>query len=246
MIDHYDWAGGREAMLRFGPDTGPVVVAALPLFEEANRTRAFMVTILRALAERGIASALPDLPGQGESLVPLHALSILKMQDAYASAVEVFDREGRRTYATSIRSGALLDALGLLFGRWHLAPVEGPQLLRELTRIKQAEIGSSPKLGDYWYLDSSLPEDTEDPPVEIAGSLLSIDLLTDLTVKTPFSKEDAPEIPHRTVRLESDPKPADLKVPGAPLWRRAEPDNDPALAALLADDIAAWVRACEN
>ena len=31
-------------MIRFGPDTGPVVVAALPLFEEANRTRAFMVT----------------------------------------------------------------------------------------------------------------------------------------------------------------------------------------------------------
>lgn len=246
MIDHYDWAGGREAMLRFGPDTGPIVVAALPLFEEANRTRAFMVTMLRALAERGIASALPDLPGQGESLVPLHALSILKMQDAYASAVEVFDREGRRTYAASIRSGALLDALGLLFGRWHFAPVEGPQLLRELTRIKQAEIGSSPKLGDYWYLDSSLPEDAEDPPVEIAGSLLSIDLLTDLTVKTPFSKSDAPEISHRTVRLDSDPKPADLKVPGAPLWRRAEPDNDPSLAALLADDIAAWVRACEG
>ncbi len=39
-------------MLRFGPADGLVVVAALPLFEEANRTRAFMVTILRALAER--------------------------------------------------------------------------------------------------------------------------------------------------------------------------------------------------
>ena len=42
-------------MLRFGPDTGPVVVVALPLFEEANRTRAFAVSILRALAARGIA-----------------------------------------------------------------------------------------------------------------------------------------------------------------------------------------------
>ncbi|RYD50253.1 MAG: hypothetical protein EOP60_12200, partial [Sphingomonadales bacterium] len=60
MIDHYDWAGGREAMLRFGPATGPVVIAALPLFEEANRTRTFVVTLLRALAERGIAGALPD------------------------------------------------------------------------------------------------------------------------------------------------------------------------------------------
>ena len=246
MIGHYDWAGGREAMLRFGPATGPVVVAALPLFEEANRTRAFVVTILRMLAERGVASALPDLPGQGESLVPLHALSILKMQDAYASAVEFFDREGRRTYAASIRSGALLDASSLLFGRWHFAPVEGPQLLRELTRIKQAEIAPSSKLGDCWYFDDSLPEDIEDPPVEIAGNRISTDILTELSVKTPFSRDDAPEIPHRIVRLESDPKLADWKVPGAPLWRRAEPDNDPALAALLADDIAAWVRACEG
>jgi hypothetical protein len=246
LIDHYDWAGGREAMLRFGPDTGPVVVAALPLFEEANRTRAFIVAILRALAERGIASALPDLPGQGESLVPLHALSILKIQDAYASAIDVFDREGRRAYAASIRSGALLDALGLMFGRWHFAPVEGPQLLRELTRIKQAEIGASPRLGECWFFDTSLPEDAEDPPVEIAGNLLSTDILTELMVKTPFSSEDAPEIAYRMVRLESDPRSADLKVPGAPLWRRAAPGNDPALAALLADDIAAWVRACEG
>jgi hypothetical protein len=133
-----------------------------------------------------------------------------------------------------------------MFGRWHFAPVEGPQLLRELTRIKQAEIGASSRLKDLWFFDGNLPEEAEDPPVEIAGNLISTDMLTELTVKTPFSKEDAPEIPHRTVRLESDPRPADLKVPGAPLWRRAEPDNDPALAALLADDIAAWVRACEG
>ncbi len=71
MIDHYDWPGGREAMLRFGPTNGPVMIVAPPLFEEANRTRAFVVTILRALAERGIASALPDLPGTGESLLDI-------------------------------------------------------------------------------------------------------------------------------------------------------------------------------
>src|SRR3954469_12418228 len=76
VIDHYDWAGGREAMLRFGPDTGPVVIAAMPLFEEANRTRAFIVTILRALAAQGIASALPDLPGTGESLIETEHASL--------------------------------------------------------------------------------------------------------------------------------------------------------------------------
>ena len=50
----------------------------------------------------------------------------------------------------------------------------------------------------------------------------------------------------RTVRLESDAKPADAKLPGSPLWRRAEPDNDIALAMALADDIAAWIRQCEG
>ena len=50
----------------------------------------------------------------------------------------------------------------------------------------------------------------------------------------------------RTVRLDTDPKPADRHVPGTPLWRRAEPDNDPALAAILADDIADWIAACEG
>src|SRR6187551_1263766 len=69
LNDQYDWPGGREAMLRFGPATGPVVIAVMPLFEEANRTRAFMVALLRALAERGVASVLPDLPGTGESLI---------------------------------------------------------------------------------------------------------------------------------------------------------------------------------
>lgn len=245
MIDHYDWPGGREAMLRFGPADGPVVVAALPLFEEANRTRAFVVTVLRMLAERGIAGALPDLPGMGESLVPLHQVTILEMQDAFGEAVLSIDRENRPTYAFGVRSGALLDALGLCFGRYHFAPVGGPQLLRELTRIKQAEMGGT-ALGELWYFDGGPPTEGEDPPVEVAGNLISTDILTDLGTREPFSREFAPDIPLRVVRLESDPRKADHKLPGAPLWRRAEPGNEPALAALLADDIAAWVRQCEG
>jgi hypothetical protein len=205
MIDHYDWPGGREAMLRFGPADGPVVVAALPLFEEANRTRAFVVTILRMLAERGIASALPDLPGTGESLVPTAEASIAAMREAFAAV--------RGDYTLAIRSGALLDA-GERRGRWHLAP-QGPELLRELSRIQH-----SGEAGDF------------------AGNVISRAMLSEIDYFRPARA--------RTVRFDSDPNPADLRLPGAPLWRRAEPDNDPALAALLADDIAAWVRRCEG
>lgn len=206
MIDHYDWPGGREAMLRFGPDTGPVIVAALPLFEEANRTRTFVVTLLRALAERGIASVLPDLPGQGESLVPTEAATIADMRAAFAAIPG--------DYTLAIRSGALLDA-GARNGRWHFAPQQGAELVRELNRLRQA--GGTADFG---------------------GNRLSPALLAELA--------DATSAEARVVRHESDAKAADLKVPGAPLWRRAEPDNDPALATLLADDIAAWVRACES
>lgn len=206
MIEYYDWPGGREAMLRFGPASGPVIVAALPLFEEANRTRTFVVTVLRALAERGIASVLPDLPGQGESMLPTEAATLAAMREAFAAVPG--------DYTLAIRSGALLDA-GVRKGRWHLAPQQGSELLRELNRLRQA--GGSEDFG---------------------GNRLGATLLAELA--------DAASAPARTVRHESDAKPADLKVPGAPLWRRAEPDNDPALAILLADDIAAWVHTCEG
>jgi hypothetical protein len=206
MIDHYDWEGGSEAMLRFGPADGPVVVAALPLFEEANRIRTFTVTMLRALAERGIAGVLPDLPGQGESLVPTEAATLANMRQAFAAIPG--------DYTIAIRSGALLDA-GDRSARWHLAPQQGAELLRELNRLRQA--GTA---GDF------------------GGNRLSPTLLAEL--------ENAASAEARVVRHESDARTADLKVPGAPLWRRAEPDNDPELAELLADDIAAWVRTCEG
>jgi len=212
VIESYDWAGGREAMLRFGPDTGPVIIAALPLFEEANRTRAFVVTILRALAERGIASALPDLPGQGESLVPTDRIAVANLRNAFADAARA---TARRAYSVGIRSGTLLDTSAILAGRWHFAPQTGPELLRELNRVRQTGDGS-----------------------DFAGNSLSPAFLAEL--------DNAGVEAARTIRLDSDPKDADARFTGAPLWRRAEPDNDPALAALLADDITAWVRACEG
>ncbi|GAA4763416.1 hypothetical protein GCM10023219_04740 [Stakelama sediminis] len=241
MIDHYDWSGGREAMLRFGPADGPVVVAALPLFEEANRTRTFMVRILRLLADRGIGSILPDLPGQGESVVPLESVTILTMQQAFAATMEHSERPA---YAVGIRSGALLDTYSLLDGRWHFAPQGGATLLRELTRIKQAETGKN--LSEYWYFDEDSSNNVGSSPVEIAGNRIAPDLLTDLSVKHPWDYSMSPDIPLRTVRLESDTKTADRHVAGAPLWRRSEPGDDPMLAAVLADDIADWVRSCEG
>lgn len=221
MIDHYDWAGGREAMLRFGPQTGPVVIAALPLFEEANRTRAFMVTILRALADHGIGSVLPDLPGQGESLVIWQDVTLDCWRDAFASAAHAV----KATHSTAFRSGALI-AHDLPC--WALAPQSGGEFARETRRLKLAGLPMGTKLPDDW-LDADR--------LEIAGNVLSGSLLKALTAASPPP-------PARTVRLEADARPADRKLAGRALWRSAEPDNDPLLAQTLADDIAQWVRAC--
>ncbi|WP_137898603.1 hypothetical protein [Sphingomonas sp. 2SG] len=214
-IDHYDWAGGREAMLRFGPDTGPLLVATLPLFEEANRTRTFTVTLLRALAARGIASVLPDVPGQGESLAPLTTLPRM------AEALAAIPAERRPTYAIGIRSGALLDTAAPRIARWHFAPQTGDELARLLLRTWRAAGNSAP------------PPD----PIEIAGNPIPQTLLASFGAAQPAPAD-------RVVRLITDPAEADHKIDAAPLWRRSEPGNDLALVEILADDIAAWLTRC--
>lgn len=231
-IDHYNWSGGREVLLRFGPDTGPVVILALPLFEEANRTRTFAVGLLRRLAERGIAGLLPDVPGQGESLVPVAGLSVPRMADALTALSHRCLANGRRAYAVGIRSGALLDTLAPCSGRWHLAPQDADSLLRDLHRTWRAAGNDGDREAMMYGADA----------VEIAGNVLSPNLLTSFSAAAPF---DQAGTPRRVVRLSSDPAPADRHVDAAPLWRCAEPGDDPALAELLADDIAAWIAACE-
>ncbi|MHA6719337.1 hypothetical protein ACX40Y_07765 [Sphingomonas sp. RS6] len=135
MIEPYDWARGREAMIRFGPATGPVVVAALPLFEEANRTRTLVATILRHLADRGIAGVIPDLPGTGDSLIPSERIDMTDLRAAFAAAART---AGKRAYSLAIRSGALLDGSVLVSHRWHFAPQGGAELRRALDRIRDA------------------------------------------------------------------------------------------------------------
>lgn len=232
-IDHYDWAGGREAMLRFGPDEGRVVVAALPLFEEANRVRAFTVTLLRALARRGIAGALPDLPGTGESLSPAATTTLAGMRAAYAAAVARVARGERQCYAVGIRSGALFDAGAAVAGRWHLAPQTGEALMREQLRIALLA-GAVPARSDIDVLTRA------ETTTMVAGHALTGAMATDLLVAT-FPEEAGPR---RTVRLDGDHRTADRHLSGPALWRRAEPDNDARLAETLADDIRSWAGSC--
>lgn len=234
-IDDYDWPGGRETMLRFGPEPGPTVLAAPPLFEEANRTRASLVAVLRRLAERGIASALPDLPGMGESLVATEDATLAAWRAAFAAAARTL---AGPVHVVAWRGGASIDAEADVASRWRLSPMSGAETMRELRRVQAASGGAL-----------------------FAGNRLSdaiiAELEADRLVTEPLSGEGRGPaatgpgpglrrggVSLRTVRLDTDPRDADIKLPGRPLWRAAEPGTDPALEAALADDIAEWIARC--
>lgn len=140
-IERYEWARGVEAMLRFGPREGPIVVAVPALFEEANRTRALLTAVLRGLAARGIGGVLPDLPGQNDSLVATEDARLSDWRAAFAAAVASLDAPA---HVVAIRAGALVDLDADVASRWYLAPLSGAAQVRELDRLRQAGGG-----GDY-------------------------------------------------------------------------------------------------
>jgi pimeloyl-ACP methyl ester carboxylesterase len=98
--------------------------------------------------------------------------------------------------------------------RWRFAPAAGASLARDLARAGLMTEGG----GGY------------------APSRALLDGLE--------AAEAAPGEKVRTVRLSTDRAEADLKLEGPPLWRRAEPQTSPELAAAMASDISTWVRAC--
>jgi hypothetical protein len=230
VIGHYEWANGREAMLRFGPDDGPLVMLAMPLFEEANRTRAFAATLLRALAVFGIAGLLPDLPGTGESLIELEEISPTIWPEAFSSA-----GHGHPCHVASLRGGCLIAGNVPALSRWYFAPVTGEAVVRDLIRARQA---ADREEGHQFDVDEL---DRDGPPIEFAGNRIPRPLLRALRAAEPDAMP-----PCRVVRLEGDTRPADRTVLGTPLWRRSEPGNDPVLAKLLGEDLAHWIRQCAN
>jgi hypothetical protein len=115
-----------EWMMRIGD--GPALLFLPPLFEEMNRTRALLATMMRGLAADGFACWLPDLPGTGESERGLEEVGWDDWRDAAASA---FGASGA-VASVGLRGGALLD--GASPARWRFAPATGASLARDLAR----------------------------------------------------------------------------------------------------------------
>lgn len=202
------------------------VLIVPPLFEEANRTRRTLVLAMRALAAGGFAALLPDLPGQNESLVPLAEVDLDRWQDALAKvAAEI---EGPVVVA-SVRGGALIDHRVQAAAWWRLAPVGGASLLRTLMR---ARVTADREAGLASSLES-LQEDAKGAPLLLAGNALSPAMIAGLA-----SAEAHPVEPLRSVAIGTK------GIMGTPLWLRAEPGEDAAMAQAIAADISAWSTTC--
>lgn len=208
---------GEEFALVAGPPDAAVRVLIVPaLFEEANRTRRMLVEAMRALAEAGVASVLPDLPGCNESLAPLALQDLASWRVAVATTAAHF----APTHSFSVRGGALLtpdDSSG-----WRFEPISGKQVLRPMFRSRTV---AAREEGRSETMDGLLAEGRE-RGIELAGYRLGAAMIRDL---------DAASLPqegkHATLTLDD--------LGGAALWLRSEPGEDAALSAALAARIVA-------
>lgn len=214
--DRYFFQGHSEWLMRIGRAGGTAILFLPPLFEEMNRTRALLVSVMRLLEPAGFRSWLPDLPGTGESERPLEACGWGDWSDAIRCVAEQAGAPDGKLLIASLRGGALLDDIPGA-AHWRLAPVEGASLIRDLDRT--GLVGGGSQAG--YALSEQL------------RAALTGAVLPDVT-------------PRRTVRLTSESKDADVKLNGLALWRRSEPSTSDELAELIASDISAWARTCGN
>ncbi|MEN7536357.1 hypothetical protein [Aurantiacibacter flavus] len=203
--------GSDELAIRFGDDTGPCLLVLPAWFDEGNKTRHFTVETMRLLAERGIASVLPDLPGCNESMSALPEQTLGSWR---ASAGEATNHFGC-SHVLTIRAGANLvpDLPGFAY-----APLAGKSALRALLRARTlaAKEAGRPETTE------ALLQTGKVEGLALAGYHLGATMVSDLA--------EATLAPNALAPLE----------PGGPLlWLRTEPEHNPEQAAALADLIAA-------
>lgn len=217
-----------EHRLRIDPAGTPraTIVIVPPLFEEANRTRRTLVLAMRALVADGFAALLPDLPGQNESLVPLVEVDLDRWRDALAEVVA--GNDGPAIIA-SVRGGTLIDHKAKAAAWWRLAPVGGASLLRTLMR---ARVSADREAGVRSSLED-LQAAARSEALLLAGNALSPAMIAGLG-----AAEAQPVAPLRSIGIGAD------GIAGTPLWLRAEPGEDAAMARAIAADIAAWSKSC--
>jgi hypothetical protein len=220
----YTVAGRDEFCLRFGGNSARRILLIPPLFDEMNRMRRVLVSAMRDLDGRGVGSLLIDLPGCHESLAPLAKQSIDSWRDAVAACATQLSV----THIASIRGGVLIDNSHPDLPHWRLAPVKGASLLKTMIRTRIAgekEAGNS-------ISEAELMAQAKTAPLELAGNMLSPDMVAQLVVAEPVA------LSHLTERKLGE------DIVGLPLWLRAEPQDDPLFSANIAADLDRWSAQC--
>ena len=224
----YEFADRKEFCLSFAASSSRRVMLVPPLFDEMNRMRKMLVDVMRSLHALNISSLLPDLPGTNESLIALERVTLADWKAAVQACAEQHDI----SHIASFRGGTLAVADIASASHWLYSPIKGATLIRTMLRTR---IASDRESG----LTTSLAELTaraETGPLELAGNVIGPDLFVQL------NGADITDMPdQRIVRLESDSKPSDVQIAGSALWLRAEPDDDLAMSAAIAQDIAGWI-----
>jgi hypothetical protein len=220
----YTAAGRDELCLSFGGANSRRILIIPPLFDEMNRMRRVLATAMRDLASRDIGCSLIDLPGCNESLAPLHDQSLNHWRDAVTACADQLNA----THIASLRGGALIDDGKPELPHWRLAPVKGSSLLKTMVR---ARIAGEKEAGNV-VTEAAILAQAQAAPVELAGNLLGAAMLAQLAVAEPLA---LPKLTER--KLGED-------IMGAPLWLRAEPQDDSAFAANIAADLDRWSASC--
>lgn len=206
--------GGRvseELVLRFGESSGPKILIIPPLFSEHNLMRRQLVQLMRKLADAGIGSVLPDLPGWNESLQPLETQTLAFWREAMAQAA----RANGATHVLAVRSGAVLTPPALQ--GWSYAPQSGAKLLRGMVRartIASRETGQPETSEDIYQLGRT-------QGAMLAGWRIGVAMFSELELAEP-PKHDA------LVEIKQG------QVGGPALWLRAEAAEDTEQVASLA------------
>ena len=222
----YDIVGGQEQCLAFGPvDATRNILIIPPLFDEMNRMRRVLVSAMRDLAGRELATMLPDLPGCNESLAALAEQDL----DGWRSAIAVAAEQYGATHIASLRGGCLIDDGADALPVWRLSPVKGASLLKTVIRTR---IAGDKEAGLATSADELIAAGRS-APIELAGNMISPAMLASL--------ETAEPAPLERLTLASL---GEDGVSGSALWLRAEPQDDSQMAASIADNLDRWSASC--
>lgn len=193
----------------------PRLLVLPALFDEANKLRRQIVEVMHRLDLSGVDSFLPDFAGCNESTAPLGTQTLENWRGAAEAAATKFGA----THVLAIRAGCLLTPPGL--PGWRYAPSTGTKVLRSLLRartIAAREAGSSETIEE-------LSTTARAQGIELAGWTVGAAMFSALE-KAVANADNQQAVIH-----QSD-------IGGGSLWLRAEPDEDPEQADMLAALVA--------